>query len=181
VTPPGAGHEGTLEAARVLLHNTLGPGTSPSAVEQWRHNVDQLIITAINTLLHGGKLATTLVGCQSHLQCTHARRWQHTRWWWRALRYHHAPVASLTTARDRIVASPSSTAEGGTATLTVTLVQQTPLLSGKLLAPLHPHDLGVVAWRLTHISEWWSGCTNSGPTYQRSTSGASMPPPSVTP
>jgi hypothetical protein len=34
VTPPGAGPEVTLEAARVLLHNPLGPHASPSTVEQ---------------------------------------------------------------------------------------------------------------------------------------------------
>jgi hypothetical protein len=47
--PPGAGPKATLEAARQLHHNPLGLNTSPSAAEQWRHDVDQLVITAINT------------------------------------------------------------------------------------------------------------------------------------
>jgi hypothetical protein len=54
VLPPGADPEATLEAARQLLHNPLGPHASSSAAEQWRHDVNQLVITAINTLPHGG-------------------------------------------------------------------------------------------------------------------------------
>jgi hypothetical protein len=54
VTPPGAGPEATLEAARQLLHNPLGLHASPSVAEQWHHDVDQLIIVAINTSPHGG-------------------------------------------------------------------------------------------------------------------------------
>jgi hypothetical protein len=52
--PSGAGPEATLEVARQLLHNPLGPCALPSAIEQWRHDVDQLIIAAINTPPHGG-------------------------------------------------------------------------------------------------------------------------------
>jgi hypothetical protein len=53
--PPGASLEATLEAVCQLLHNPLGPLASPSATEQWHHDVDQLIITAINTPPHGGE------------------------------------------------------------------------------------------------------------------------------
>jgi hypothetical protein len=49
MTPSCAGPEAMLEAARDLLHNPLGLHASPSATEQWRHDVDQLIVTAINT------------------------------------------------------------------------------------------------------------------------------------
>jgi hypothetical protein len=52
--PPSASPESTLEVTRQLLHNPLGPHASPSAVKQWRHDVDQLIIAAINTSPHGG-------------------------------------------------------------------------------------------------------------------------------
>jgi hypothetical protein len=34
-----------------------GPHASPSAAEQWRYDVDQLIVTAINTPPHGGRRA----------------------------------------------------------------------------------------------------------------------------
>jgi hypothetical protein len=55
VTPPGAGPEAMLEDARQLLHNPPGLHASPSVVEQWCHDVDQLIIAAINTLPHRGR------------------------------------------------------------------------------------------------------------------------------
>jgi hypothetical protein len=55
VMPPGASPEGTLEAVHTLLYNPLGLGAKPSVAEQWRHDVDQLVITAINMLLHGGR------------------------------------------------------------------------------------------------------------------------------
>jgi hypothetical protein len=54
VTPPGTSSEGTLEATCALLRNPLGPNTSPSAMEQWCHDVNKFIIIAINTLLRGG-------------------------------------------------------------------------------------------------------------------------------
>jgi hypothetical protein len=52
VPPLGAGPEAMLEVACQLLHNPLGPHALPLAVEQWHHDVDQLIITTINTLPH---------------------------------------------------------------------------------------------------------------------------------
>jgi hypothetical protein len=51
---PGASPEATLEAVCQLLYNPPGPHASPSAVEQWCHDVDQLIIATINTPPHGG-------------------------------------------------------------------------------------------------------------------------------
>jgi hypothetical protein len=64
VTPPGAGTEATLEAARQLLQNPPGLHASSSVAEQWRYDVDQLIIAAINTPPRGGGgELTTLVVC----------------------------------------------------------------------------------------------------------------------
>jgi hypothetical protein len=54
VPPLGAGPEATLEAACQLLPNPPGSHASPSAAEQWRHDVDQLIVTTINTSPHEG-------------------------------------------------------------------------------------------------------------------------------
>jgi hypothetical protein len=52
-TPPSvAATEVTLVGARQLLNNPPLPHTSPYAVEQWRHDIDQLIITAINMPFH---------------------------------------------------------------------------------------------------------------------------------
>jgi hypothetical protein len=61
VPTPGAGPKATLEVAFQLLHNPLGPHALPSAAEQWRHDVDQLIIDAINTP-HRGLQANRLGG-----------------------------------------------------------------------------------------------------------------------
>jgi hypothetical protein len=48
-SPPAAvGPDAALLAVLQLLNNPPPPGASPSAAEKWRHDVDQLIITAIN-------------------------------------------------------------------------------------------------------------------------------------
>jgi hypothetical protein len=52
--PPAAGVKATLVAARRLLNNPPSAHASPSVAEQWRHDVDQLVIAAINTLHHEG-------------------------------------------------------------------------------------------------------------------------------
>jgi hypothetical protein len=55
MTPPGVGPEATLKVVCQLLHNPPGLHASPSAAEQWCHDVDQLIVTAMNTPPHGGQ------------------------------------------------------------------------------------------------------------------------------
>jgi hypothetical protein len=56
VTPAAATTtEATLVATHQLLHNPSPPHTSPSVAEQWRHDIDQLVIVAINTPPHGGQ------------------------------------------------------------------------------------------------------------------------------
>jgi hypothetical protein len=57
MTPPGASPEATVQATRQLLHNPLAPHASPSAAEQWRHDVDQLVVAALNTSSRGGRRA----------------------------------------------------------------------------------------------------------------------------
>jgi hypothetical protein len=52
VMPPAASPEGALIAAHVLLHNPLGPDASPEVAEQWRNDVDHLIVDVINTPPH---------------------------------------------------------------------------------------------------------------------------------
>jgi hypothetical protein len=47
--PPAAGPEATLVTTRALLNNPPGSDASSKAAEQWRINVDQLIIAVINT------------------------------------------------------------------------------------------------------------------------------------
>jgi hypothetical protein len=84
VMPPGAGPEATLEAIHQLLHNPLGPHASPSAAEQWRHDVDQLMIGDINTPHRGGQQVNHPYG-EPMPSTAHSR----------SLMVLHAPVASL--------------------------------------------------------------------------------------
>jgi hypothetical protein len=46
--PAAAGIDTALLAVRQLLNNLPPSGALPSAAEQWRHDVDQLVVTAIN-------------------------------------------------------------------------------------------------------------------------------------
>jgi hypothetical protein len=50
--PVAVGLDAMLLAVRQLLNNPPPTGSSPSAAEQWRHDVDQLVIVAINTSHH---------------------------------------------------------------------------------------------------------------------------------
>jgi hypothetical protein len=50
--PAAAGIYATLLAARQLLNNPPPSGALPSATEQWRHDVDQLVVIAIDTPHH---------------------------------------------------------------------------------------------------------------------------------
>jgi hypothetical protein len=55
--PPVVGVEATLVTAHRFLNNPPLVHVSPSAAEQWCHDVDQLIIAAINTPYHEGGVA----------------------------------------------------------------------------------------------------------------------------
>jgi hypothetical protein len=46
--PAAVGPDAMLLAVCELLNNPPSAGASPSAAEQWRHDVDQLVIAAIN-------------------------------------------------------------------------------------------------------------------------------------
>jgi hypothetical protein len=59
-----AGADAILLAARQLLNNPPPSGASPSAVEEWCRNVDQLIVAAINMPLHERR-------CQPSAQYSH--------------------------------------------------------------------------------------------------------------
>jgi hypothetical protein len=49
------GLDTALLAACQLLNNPPPTGASPSTAEQWRHDVDQLVVTTINTPHHEGR------------------------------------------------------------------------------------------------------------------------------
>jgi hypothetical protein len=65
-----AGADATLLVARQLLNNPPPSGASPSAAEEWRHNVDQLVVSAINTSLHERRCQ--LSAQHSHTTAAHA-------------------------------------------------------------------------------------------------------------
>jgi hypothetical protein len=173
-----------LLAACQLLNNPPPAGVSPSAAEQWRHDVDQLVIAAINTPHREGRCqpsaAHTPSVAQAPLELSGARpSVQH-----RALmaRYrttdlreeincHRGGEDSRTTIerncerrrdiegrnleRDFDLHAPAGVRQAAHAPL-----------------PLAPWELGGGAWRWPHTCVWWYGRPSSGPTYQRSTSPA---------
>jgi hypothetical protein len=54
MSPTTVATEATLVAARQLLNNPSPSHASPLVAEQWCHDIDQLVITAINMPPHGG-------------------------------------------------------------------------------------------------------------------------------
>jgi hypothetical protein len=54
VTPPGARPEAMLKVVHQLLNNSLGLHASSSAAEQWRQDIDQLIVAVIHMPPHEG-------------------------------------------------------------------------------------------------------------------------------
>jgi hypothetical protein len=55
--PVAAGTDATLQVACQLLNNPPPSGASPSVVEQWRHDVDQLMVATINMPPHERRCA----------------------------------------------------------------------------------------------------------------------------
>jgi hypothetical protein len=49
----GHGHRGYADSCTPASQQPPGPHASPSAVVQWHHDVDRIVIAAINTLPHG--------------------------------------------------------------------------------------------------------------------------------
>jgi hypothetical protein len=130
--PPVAATKATLLAAHQLLNNPPLSHTSPSAAEQWHHDIDQLIVTAINMPLHRGRqqpLATH--SCTPTVECAPmtpqatsvARkppvvhtRWPHHMYQRQASLRPTSGPCSTTVVILKIAASPSSVSTRGTAT-----------------------------------------------------------------
>jgi hypothetical protein len=119
-----AGANATLLAARQLLNNPPPSGASPSAAEEWRRNVDQLVVAAINTPLHERRCQPSTQ--HSHTPAAHAPSaarappverappigpdaCQTTR--------HHAPIASYATADLRAEINRHRSGEDGRVTI----------------------------------------------------------------
>jgi hypothetical protein len=101
-----AGTDATLLAARQLLNNPPPSGASPSAAEEWRRNVDQLVVAAINTPLHERR-------CQPSAQHSHTLV-AHAPFAARAPPVEHAPPVgpdACQTARHRTPMASYATAD----------------------------------------------------------------------
>jgi hypothetical protein len=204
--PVAVGLDTVLLAARQLLNNPPPPRVSPSAAEQWRHDVNQLVIAAINTPHREGWCQPSPQ--QSHfLSAAHAPsvvrrpRGCHVRTH-RCITAHRWPATGRRTSGrrstaievGRTVAPPSSATVRGVETSRAVTSKETSTymhqrLRAKLhmhLSPLAPREFRGGAWRWPHTCVWWSVHPSSGPTCQRSTTGwstlpsfcRSTPPPS---
>jgi hypothetical protein len=78
--PPRPTADATMHVARQLLNNPPPTGASSSTVEQWCHDVDQLLVVAINTPPPRGitRYQLSIHSCQHRLMC-HPHRVCHHR------------------------------------------------------------------------------------------------------
>jgi hypothetical protein len=198
-----AGVDVTLLAARHLLNNAPPSGASPSAAEQWRHDVDQLIVAAINTPLHERRR-------QPSAQYSHTPPAAHAP---SAARVppienappvgpdarqtgrHRVPMASYATADLRAEINRHRGGEDGRVTIERQRERRRDIEARNLEkdfdshAPSHkspysreahpPSSPGVTgvgggAWRWHHTCGWWSDRASFGPTCRRSTTGPSI-------
>jgi hypothetical protein len=193
--PAAAGIDATLLAAWQILNNPPPSGASPSVAEQWRHDVNQLIVAAINT--------------------SHHERWRQpsTQWSLTPSTVHapsvaHAPPARLNARppaqrRTEMVSymmidlkEEINHCRGGEYNRTAiechrerwrnikgcnlekNFDSHAPAHGGPVIHAPHlltPREFCEGAWRLPHTCVWWSGLTCSSPTYQKSMTGRSTP------
>jgi hypothetical protein len=117
--PPVVGVKATLVTAHRLLNNPLSAHASSLVVEQWSHDIDQLIVSAINTPHHEGgrqepraahlcspqlRVHCHLCSCLIRCACCQASRWP------------TSTTSSSAITWERIVTSPSSTTVRGATT-----------------------------------------------------------------
>jgi hypothetical protein len=163
--PAAVGPDAAFLAARQLLNNPPPAGASPSAAEQWRHDVYQLIIAAINT--------SHREGGASHLRSSRAfRRRRRCRPWrrrpqccqvharrhstvhrWPATRRRTSGRRSTAIEVGRTVAPPSSATARGVKTSRVATSRETSTCMHQwVCANSHMH-LSPLA-----PQEFWGGC-----------------------
>jgi hypothetical protein len=185
--PPVTGVEATLVVGRQLLNNLMLAHTSPSAAEQWSHNVDQLVVMAINTPHNEVRQQEPTI---AHSRSPSAARTPPSA----RVPHQTCVLPSIATAdlgdelircrRGRIVASPSrATVKGAAISRAATsseiltlLCQHERRLRRVLCVPLALQEALEGVWHLHHISGWWSGHVSSGLIYRRSTTGWLTPP-----
>jgi hypothetical protein len=183
--PPAVGPDAALLAVRQLLNNPPPVGASPSAAEQWRHDVDQLVIAVINTPHQEGRhqpsaqqscflsAARTPSVAQVPLGVPGAR----------PLAQHRTPMASYRTTDLREEINRHRGGEDSRTTIEHNRERRRDLEGHNLErdfdlhapvgarqaahAPLplgSPRVSGGGAWRWPHTCVWWSGHPSSGPT-----------------
>jgi hypothetical protein len=164
--------------------NLCGPHASPSVAEQWRHDVDQLVVATINTPPRRGRRAnhfggaleltsahsrtptvacTSLVACVPMAPCVSAASLATVDLWAELEHRRLEEDDYITIERHQ---ERHCNLDGDFVAANTTPMRQ-------VLTPIHPWDLGVVAWHLPHTSEWRCGRASFGPTCWRSTTGAS--------
>jgi hypothetical protein len=198
-----AGADATLLAARQLLNKPTPSGASPSVAEEWRRNVDQLVVAAINTPLHERRCQPSAQ--HSHATAVHAASIARAPPVNRAppvgpdacqTARHRAPMASYMMADLRAEINRRRGGEDGRVTIECRRERHRDIEGRNLekdfdsQAPSHrspsaceaypPSSPGVTgggggAWRWRHICGWWSGRASSSPTYRRSMTGPSTP------
>jgi hypothetical protein len=195
-----AGTDVTLLAARQPLNNPPPSGASPSAAEEWRRNVDQLVVAAINTPLHERRCQPSVQ--HSHTTAAHAPSAAHTPPVGHAppvepdacqTARHRASMASYVTADLTAEINHRRGGEDGRVTierqrerhqdiegrnLEKDFDSHAPSRRSPSAREAYPHSSpGVTggAWRWRHICGWWSGHESSSPTCRRSTMGPSTP------
>jgi hypothetical protein len=171
--PPAAAIETRLVAACQLLNNPLGPHTSPSAVGQWHHDVDQLVVATINIPSRGGWRANHSSG-RPELSTTHSRTptTAHASLTAHAPTMPHVPATSIATidhwAELESHSERRHNLEGD---------YGTPITAPVACATHTSSSPGVTCECMPLASHlhMGSGHASSGPTYWRSTMGPSTP------
>jgi hypothetical protein len=129
--PTAVGPDATLLAARQLLNNPPPTGASPSAAEQWRHDVNQLVITTINTPHREGRCQpSTQQSCfpsaaQAPPRLPGARHWCSTTRQWPPTGRQTSERRSIAIEVGRTVAPSSSATARGVKTSRVTASRET--------------------------------------------------------
>jgi hypothetical protein len=188
-----------LLAVRQLLNNPPPSGALPTAAEQWHHDVDQLIVAAINTPHRERRRQPSVQQSRISLAAYTSSVAQAPQVLSNARPpvQHRTPMVSYTTTDLREGINHRCGGEDSRTTIKCHRERCRDiddrnlekdfdlhaLVRGGLVAhpPLPPNPLefqGGGAWHLPHTCVWRFSRSSSSPTYQRSTMGRSTPPSS---
>jgi hypothetical protein len=170
--PAAAGIDTALLAVRQLLNNLPPSGALPSAAEQWRHDVDQLVVTAINMPHRERRCQPSaqqslilLKVCVGELHDGGPQGGnQLPSWWGRQPHRHRAPPREASRYRGRNLMKDfdlHAPVRGGLASHASPLTPREFFLGGGCMA-LAPH-LCMVVWPhkfQPHLPEMYDGTVN---------------------